>query len=389
MKRILITATHSHMNVFLIPHIRWLIADGYEVELACSMVGAAFRRGELSAALNDEVKIYEVNLYRNPLKLGNIKGFFQLRKIIREGHYDLIWTNEPVMGVMTRLAAKLPGGRATRVMYMAHGFHFFDGAPLKNWLLFYPIEWTLSWLTDVLITINHEDFARAAKHFHAKRLEYVPGIGIDIKKFSGVELLASKKRQKLGIPMNAKILLSVGELNANKNHEIVLRALAALDDSDIFYIIAGEGGCRNMLEGLARGLGISDRVKLLGFCANVSELYHTADAYIHPSLREGLPVSVMEAMASGLPIVCSNIRGCKDLVDENCTFDPHDVNSVKNKIQAILYGETKEIVSANYRHLAAFDISGVQSLLQDSIDKCLSGGDCDRKRGKQYEGNCA
>jgi glycosyltransferase EpsD len=253
-----------------------------------------------------------------------------------EGGFSVIHCHTPVGGVVGRLAARKARKKGTRVIYTAHGFHFYKGAPIKNWLLYYPVERICSHLTDILITINKEDFALAQKKMKAKCVEYVPGVGVDLEKFSKLTFDKAAKRRELGIPEDAVLLLSVGELNENKNHETVIRAIA---DMDVYYIIAGKGDLQKHLQNVIDMLGARDRVKLLGYRCDVDELYKVADIFAFPSFREGLPVSVMEAMAAGVPVVASRIRGNVDLIQDGINgflCDPSNAHSFADRIRMLL-----------------------------------------------------
>ena len=204
--------------------------------------------------------------------------------------------------------------------------------------------------TDVLITINKEDYTRAQK-FKSGKVVYVPGVGIDVLKFS--EPIAEEQRHEIragmGVPDDAVLLCSVGELNNNKNHSLVIRALALLENENVHYCIAGEGDCRERLTALSQELGMADRVHLLGYRSDMREVYKSSDIFCFPSLREGLPVSLMEAMASGLPCVTSRIRGNVDLLDgQNAMlFDPTDAEECKAKIDRMM-AENKDLCKIDY-----------------------------------------
>ena len=177
-------------------------------------------------------------------------------------------------------------------------------------------------------------------------------------------------RRSIGVPPEASLLLSVGELNRNKNHEAVIRALAALPDKAIHYAIAGTGGLQAYLNGLAESLGVGDRVHLLGFRSDVALLYRSADLYIHPSRREGLPVAVMEAIASGTSVLCSDIRGCRDLADPETLFHP-DGDGLAEKIQMQLSCAARAVVEKNYANLIVYDedavIDKMRKLYQNAL----------------------
>jgi glycosyltransferase involved in cell wall biosynthesis len=268
-RRILFTSTNAMAYHFLTPHIKNLIDDGYTVELACANLDGydALLRSRLTGKY--ETFIHYVRLNRVPFKLSNIKGYFDIKKLIEKGNYDLISTNEPVMGVITRLAARKERRRGTKVIYTAHGFHFFKGGPLKNWIVYYPIERLMSLLTDVLVTINKEDYERAKK-FNVKKVYYIPGIGLDTKKYSECTVDKNNKRLEIGIPVDAIMLFSVGELGTRKNHEVAIRALARATNKNLFYVISGEGDLEQYLKNLCKELGIANRVKFLGYRKDIA-----------------------------------------------------------------------------------------------------------------------
>ena len=193
MSRILLTATNAMVCQFLVPHIDELLRQGHTVDLACTKLDKFVDL--LKNKINGlDVKLEYVRLERSPFKLSNFKGIKDLKRIIDNGNYDLIWTNEPVMSIATRIAAIKARKKGTKVVYMAHGFHFFKGAPLKNWLIYYPIEKWLSKYTDKLITINKEDY-EYAKKFKAKKAYMIDGIGVDGNKFN-VQLSNDEKKER-------------------------------------------------------------------------------------------------------------------------------------------------------------------------------------------------
>ena len=342
MKKVLMLATVASMiDKFNMDNIEILRNFGYGVDVA-----ANFDFG--SAASQERVDVFRQELIdsgitvhniRIPRKIFNIKGIInsyrKVKMLSKTENYQMIHCHSPIGGVIARLAFRKARRNGTKVIYTAHGFHFFKGAPLLNWLIYFPLEWVCSFFTDVLITINKEDYNFAKKHMKAKRVEYVPGVGIDINKFQSVDVDKAEKRRELGICNDKPILLSVGELNKNKNHELVIRAVA---DLDVFYVIAGEGGLKEHLQSVITELGLNERVKLLGYCKDIAKLNKTADIYVLPSVREGLNVSLMEAMASGLPVACSKIRGNVDLIDKQggVFFEPESVSGCESAIKKIL-----------------------------------------------------
>jgi len=290
-------------------------------------------------------KCFHIPSTRKPTDLkGNYSAYKQVLSLISEYKYEFIHCHTPIGSVIGRLAAHKT---KTKIIYTAHGFHFYDGAPTKNWLLYYPVEKFLSSWTDALVLINTEDYNRAKTKFKAKKTYYVPGIGIDTGEFD--YLLDNDKikelRNSIGVPLEATMLLSVGELNENKNHKVVIEALNEIDRKDIHYVIAGRGHLQNYLMELAEKYGLSNRVHILGFRNDIKDLLHVADIFLLPSLREGLNVSLMETMASGLPCICGDIRGNRDLIDEGkggYRVTPNDVGEWKNTIEELANDNDKK-----------------------------------------------
>ncbi len=301
------------------------------------------------------IRMHHADIARSPFSKSNIKAYKQIVKIIRDEKIDFIHCNTPVGGVLGRLAGKKC--KVEKIIYQVHGFHFYKGAPLKNWLLYYPVEKLCSYLTDVLITINQEDYALAKKRMRAKQIEYVPGVGIDLSKFKNIAVDRAEKRKDIGVPENAFLLLSVGELNDNKNHQIIIQALAKLDNPNIHYAIAGNGYKKQYLLNLARELGVSEQLHLLGYRNDILQLNCISDVYCFPSFREGLSVALMEAMACARPIIASNIRGNVDLIDQNggVLFDPHSIDDCKNAIDSIMQKDRDKLGAYNALKVKNFD----------------------------------
>jgi len=362
--RVLYVSTISNtINAFMIPHIKMLFEQGHHVDIACN-IEREIDKGLVKLGC----RVHDISFSRSPLNKNNIKAYRDLKKLVIDGKYDLVHTHTPVASAITRLVCKNIKG--AKVFYTAHGFHFHKGAPLKNWLIYYPLEKWLAKYTDTLITINKVDYERAKSKFKAKKVEYIPGVGLDIDKFRNVVVDKKAKRQEIGVPQDSIIILSVGELNKNKNHEVVIRAIAKINNATIHYVICGKGPLESYLNNLAVELGIGKNVHLLGFRPDVPEIYKVSDVFVFPSYREGLPVSLMEAMAAGLPIVCSNIRGNSDLIEDQVsgfTFNPFSVEEISSKIDLILDSPKKRI---NYtvNNKDKVDKSSIKSIL-NSLNK--------------------
>ena len=321
-----------------------------------------------------DINIHQVDFCRNPLHPGNLKAWRQLEALQSKEQFDIIHSNTPVGGLLGRLLARKH--RIRPVLYTAHGFHFYKGAPLKNWLLFFPVEWLCAHWTDVLITMNTEDYQFAMKHMPAKRVVYTHGVGIDTKKF--VPLSPEEragKRAEMGIEEDDILLLSVGELLPNKNHARVLRALAKIHNPRIKYMIAGQGNQQVILEKMISDLQLKSQVQLLGFRDDVSALCSAADAFVFPSFREGLSVALMEAMACGLPAIASRIRGNVDLIDEGnggYLIDPRDADDIAQAIKDLAANpDAPAMGQYNRNKVKDFDLETVTEELRQIYQSVL------------------
>ena len=274
---------------------------------------------------------------------------------------------------LTRLVAEDARKKGTKVFYTAHGFHFYDGAPLVNWLTYYPVEKWLATKTDVLITINKEDYRRAKKNFKAGKVVYVPGVGIDLSKFESKPFIREKKRKELGLKEDDIVLLSVGELIERKNHRVVLEAIAGLKDMPFYdrlqYIICGIGALEDELKELCKTLGTSDHVHFLGYRNDISDICNAADIFVFMSHQEGLPVALMEAMACGLPAICSRIRGNTDLISDgkNGLFAENNAGDVGRKIEELEKNPEKRKAYgiAAEKTIKRYDLTSVEEKMID------------------------
>ncbi len=372
MKKVLFVATlvKNHMMEFHLPYLALFQEKGWHTAVAA--------RNDYDDPAQCRIPhcdvFFDLPYQRSPLSPDNWRAYKGLRKIVKEGSYDLIHCHTPVGAMTARLAA---AGTGTKVIYTAHGLHFYQGAPKINWLIYFPVEWMLARLTDVLITINQEDYSFASRHLKAKRVVYIPGVGIDTAKFRPDKARALALRESLDIPRDARVLLSVGDLNANKNHAAVLEALAKTPEP-FHYLVCGRGPLKGELEAKAEALGLGDRVKFLGYRDDVKDFYALADAFVFPSFREGLSVSVMEAMAAGVPVLCSAIRGNTDMVGDKVNgllFDPADVDAIAAALAEATPENCRTWGERNARQAERFDLSAIvphyQKIYEETLGETL------------------
>lgn len=372
-KALVVASVASMIQQFNMHNIQLLLDQGYIVEVVCNCKEGNTISDEKVKEMVRELAEKGVSVTHVPIprKIYDIKGIFksikQIRKMCKKEKYALMHCQSPIGSVVARAAALKARKNGMKVIYTAHGFHFYKGAPKKNWIIFYPIEKVFSYVTDVLITINKEDYTFAKKHMNAKQVEYLPGVGIDTEKFWLENFDEETKRAELGITKNDLMILSVGELNKNKNQEVIIRAIAKLNDSRIHYFIAGRGDKEEYLRNLAKSLGVN--LQLLGYRTDIIELLNTADIFALPSLREGLSVALMEAMSAGLPCIVSRIRGNVDLIEEGkggYLCEPDDVDGFKNRIGELMFKSKKktEFSKFNRERITFFDIKEINDKMK-------------------------
>lgn len=313
MKKVLLTATvQSHICQFHKALVEVLHEHGYEVHVA-----ARDNLAEKNGMKLDFVeKVYDVPFSRSPKSIDNIKAYKELRGIIDKGSYDVIHCNTPMGGIVTRLAAQKARKTGTTLIYTAHGFHFYEGAPKKNWLVFYPIEKFFSRLTDKLVTITQEDYNLANREFHCE-VYRIHGVGVDERRyFPADDQMKSEIRKELGYTDDEKLILCIGELLPNKNQEMAIRMMEKLvkDIPEAKLLIAGNGPERESLESLTIELGLEGHVVLLDYCTYLEKYQKAVDLGVSCSKREGLPLNVVESMLNKNPVVVSKNRGHRELV---------------------------------------------------------------------------
>ena len=357
MKILYVTTIGTTMRFFT-NHIQQLLKAGNQVDIATNEnngttpVPSCYREWGC--------KVYGISCSRMPFKAGNIKSISEIKRIVKNNGYEIVHCHTPIASACTRIACKsFRKSCGMRVFYTAHGFHFYKGSPIWNWVCYYPMERLCARWTDVLITINREDYNLATSRFHAKKVIYIPGVGIDTAYYADLSG-GDRVREEIGIDNDELMLLSVGELNANKNHEAVIKAVSGMN---LTYVIVGEGDKRDDLVRIAQENDVN--LVLVGFRNDVKSFYDAANVFILPSIREGLNVSLMEAMASGLPCLVGRIRGNVDLIqDDQYRFNPLSVDSIRDSILRMRDKPWHEIGKYNREYVKSFDKNKVCSLME-------------------------
>ena len=292
---------------------------------------------------------HEVGFLRTPFSLKNLEAYRQLKQLMKDEDITILDTHNPIASMFSRLAAWRCG--IDRVVYTVHGFFFYKGAPVKKQLIYRPLESMMARLTDALIVTNIEDY-EAAKQMQVRgEAYYVHGVGVDTASVANLKVDVKQKRKELGIPEDAIVLCSVGECIKRKNQESAIRAFATIDDPRLRYVVVGDGELYGYLQNLVKELNMENRVFLPGYRTDANEILKASDIYIFPSYQEGLSVALMQAMAAGLPIVASNIRGNNDCVDHEkggILVEADRIDGIAAAIIDLAHDEKKRIEFGKY-----------------------------------------
>lgn len=340
MKKILyVTTIGTTINSFLVPHIEMLCDKGYKVDCACFIDKPIDER-----LIKKSVEVFDIPFTRNPLDIRNIKAFKNLIRIQKENNYDIIHVHTPVASVYGRLLKiKFPN---LKTIYTAHGFHFYKGAPKKNWIIFYTIEKIMSGLTDILITMNKEDYQVASNKFNAKKVFNINGIGVDLEKYKCSEEIDLEMKSELGLSNDDIVITVIAELSHRKNQKQLIYAIKKLGDNykNLKVLLVGDGELKEELNTYIIENNLEKNIKLLGFRRDINRILAATDIVGLFSYHEGLPRNLMEAMVAKKPIICTNIRGNNDLVQDGVNGILVEINNIEQTKLAIenLYDNKKK-----------------------------------------------
>lgn len=355
MKKILyVTTINLTTNTFLVPHINHLLDLGYDVEIANNL------DTPVSDKLYKSVLHNQIEFSRNPIHFNNLKAYYQIKNLVKEKKYDIVHVHTPVAAFITRMAVRK---EKVKLIYTAHGFHFYKGAPIINWLFYYPLEWFAARWTDIIVTINEEDYIRAKKFKMRKNgeVKLMHGVGIDPKQYELVNFDRDGYRKMLGLSKDDFVLLILAELNKNKNHIQLIKAMALLKDNktNIKVLCAGSGPLEKKLKQKIKDLNLDSNISFIGFRTDVKELLNSCDCVGLFSKREGLGKCLLEGMSTGKPLIGTNTRGPREIIS---------------------HGENGYLVELdNYRQL-----SGYIKELSNKKDMCLTFGNLNKEKINKY-----
>ena len=363
-KALQLASVASMIDLFNTDNIRILHSLGFVVDVAANFEEGSITSQERVDEYREELKkqgigVFQVPIPRSISKISNILRSYKIVKdLVEQNHYQIVHCHSPIGGVICRLACrKARKNYGTKVIYTAHGFHFFKGASKTAWMIYYPIEKWCSKYTDVLITINQEDYQNAKK-MRAGKVLYIPGIGVNTEEIRNTIVDRNVIRKEFGFSDTDFVFMSTGQISIRKNHELVIRALSKISDEKVKYLIVGFGEEEERLKRIVMDLQLNERVVFAGYRGDVKELLHAVDAFAFPSLQEGLPVALMEAMAAGLPVVASRIRGNVDLIEDGkggFLYNSNDIDGFAQGMQRIYTNDISNMRNTNINTMKGFD----------------------------------
>lgn len=370
-KKILFVANvaQEHINKFHIPSILCFQQHGWEVDVACDMDAEVPYCDHAIAG----------DWTRSPFTPKTIKGVHQLKKHLESHHYDVIYCHTPVGGLVARLAAGKARKQGTKVVYFAHGLHFFNGAPIINWLLFYPIERLLAKRTDAMFLINKEDYERVKKTFGVKTVRLFPGIGVNFErlKIDNPDKIRVEYRKQLGIKTDDTVLVYVAELLPNKNQEMLLDALKLIkkENENVKLLLVGPDHWDGEVEKMAKEKGLQDDVICTGWRNDIGQLMVTSNICVASSIREGFGLNLVEAMYCGLPVVAKRNRGHITVIENGKNgFLVENASEMATSIR-ILLNDHEMIQKFSHVDVSIYDSDIVAESIFNEVDMIVGNGE--------------
>ncbi|MBR5419400.1 glycosyltransferase [Candidatus Saccharibacteria bacterium] len=374
-RKILFTSHIANFQKFNRPLMRMLRGTLKEPYKDLNMGGWIV---DYASAGEEEIKdadhAFKVDFSRNPLRFDkHIKAHRQLRKIIAEGNYEVIHTHSPVGSIITRWAAKSAHKKGLKIIYTCHGFQFYKGGPKRDWRLFYPVEKRMARVTDLLITINTEDYKLVKKQFGCP-VKMIDGVGVETanfaKKYSKKEMLEA--REKYGLDADDFVIVYLAEFRSVKNHQRLIESLEPIIRADrkVKLLCLGKGKLMDAARKQARRLGIEDNIVMPGYIRDqYAALVAGCDLCVSAAYQEGLGLGVLECIASGLPIIIADTRGHRDIVnnDKKYLFDPLDTGEMTRKIRAAIRNPEKYHLKFDEKYSLRNSLSEMRKIYEDFL----------------------
>ena len=352
MKKVLITtALAGFIRSFLKNDIKILQEMGYEVHCAANKNHAG--SGDIETFFKENnVIFHQIDFSSNkPISKDTIIAYKQLKELKNKYNYEIVHCHTPIAGAITRLIFNNSRKKGTKVIYTTHGFYFHKGSTKKTWIVYRTIENLMSRLSDMIITINNEDFENA-NSMHCNKVRYINGVGVDTNRFISCNIERDTYRESIGIKKDDLMVLAIGELSSRKNHQVVIKALGKLNIPNAVFVICGNAMTEESTVEELKKLASENNVRLLllGLRKDIPEIAKCADIGVIPSTREGLGLAGIEMLASGIPLVASRVHGIMDYMEDGKTgylCDPYSENEFAKAISKLINFELRNTMIEN------------------------------------------
>lgn len=371
MKALLLAAMGSVHRQHNKANIKALKEIGAIIYLAANF-GTDTPREKNNTQFVAECKRDGINIIDIPFRRGGfITNIFQipvLNKFLKREKFDIVHVHTETGGFMLRLSCLIQSKCNTKFVYTPHGMSFWKGSSLKSQLVYRPLERWICSAMDMNLGMNMEEVENL-EQWNKRTAHYVHGVGLDVARMQNPVRSREQMREEFGLTESDKFIASIGELDDNKNHITVIKALATLGRKDFKYVVCGVGPNKDMLLAEAEHMGLKENVILAGYRSDIPDVLNAADIFVFPSFHEGMPVSALEAMACGLPIICSEIRGNVDIIregDNGYLFQPSDVETLARKLEYLLDDAEKRKVMGlkNKENVKDFSLESVTEELK-------------------------
>ncbi len=342
MKRILVLSdTASLQDLNNRSNLNLLLEMNCEIHVGCNFTHGNTTSSERVDAFANELRDADITCLQ--LSFQKLKNHFanqknvekELDRIFRAFEYDLVHC-------LTLSSLWCAGPIAKKyhipVMCTSYGLPVYEGVSLITRLKLAPKMKKASKYAEVFVCCNYEDYSFAKSNFKSKHVFRIPGIGLDPYRFRAPTVSRHRMRDFMEIPQNAVTLITVGALTKQKNHAVILKALARLRMLEIHYVICGGGDNADYLYKLTQNLNLNDRVHFTKHRDDIVNMLHACDIFCLPSKAEGIGIAALEAMEAGLPLITSNVQGLKDIMEDGVTgfsFRPDDVTGFVAGIEAL------------------------------------------------------
>jgi len=328
----------------------------FDVSVACSSLRNPKLQHDMDVLCDFGIDVHVIQMDRRISISKDCRAFLQLLRLMRRNRYDIVHTHSSKAGFLGRFAARLAGTPV--ILYSPHAFYFYRGI-LGESAFYLALERMAGLVTDAVVTVSYGEGSIARRY----RVCGEPKIvtienGVDLAEFA-CEYDADSKKKELGVPTHVPLVGMVGRICEQKGYRYFIRAArdVLLEKPETVFLLVGCGGDQDDAAGMIRRYGIGEKVIMTGLREDLPDLYSIFDVVVLPSLWEGMPYVLLEAMAMEVPVIASDIPGVHEVIDDSRTgifFPPGDVAALARKIVELLSSADERVrIGAEARRTVA------------------------------------